>query len=421
MRIEEAVRTDTTFSSIFARTDKQKVIWTLEEHLTQLGDAAPMSLDALLNLNTASWNPLQMLTSSLTHGDRVHLIGNLLFFFSFAPAVEILIANGKRYVVSLVLISLFTGIGSVLLAKVTMNNFITLGLSGIVMGLIGMSAFLMPNARIRTFVWIAFYIRICWIPAWLLAIWFIGFDIYDLITEDLDSGINFMAHAVGGISGYFLAKEWFKDRLEEYQEELDDEIEYQKSERYRFGMLSTFASKNIQNRMANEQHMHHARLQYGEYVQKLHQCVTARKDSDAIVLFLDNYDFYRKSPEIYEQLFAEMRLWPKSRALLCLGRLIIDRQIQDKQYSKAISIAKHCLENNENFVLADPNTVLFFAKECIRRNEYQLAYALVRSSETRYYHESVVKALLQLEIEILERYLDRTEEAKSLRSQTALI
>jgi membrane associated rhomboid family serine protease len=421
LNLLEVVHRDSTFAGIYSTSSHQKAIWALESHLSHIQKTLPLSMDALLNFSPASWNPIKMITSSLTHGDRLHLIGNLLFFFAFAPAVEILIANTKRYLLALLSIALCCGLADSLVSLATLESIPTLGLSGVVMGVIGMSAYLMPHARIRTFVWLAFYMRICWIPAWILALWYIGFDLYDLFSDDRDQGINFLAHVVGGICGYFLAKEWFKERREEFQEELDDEIEFMKSERYRFGIASTFASKRVQDRMANEQWEHHARRKYADYVQKLHEYITAQKDSEAIVLFLENYDFYYKSPEIYEQLFDEMKLWPNSRALLCLGRLVIERMIQDKQYIKAMAIARHCIETNENFVLADPNIVAFFVKECLRQGDYKLAYALVTCSERRYVDKTLVTILLNLEADILDRHLGRHQDAVNIRQQLATL
>ena len=50
--------------------------------------------------------------------------------------------------------------------------------------MIGMSAYLMPNVRIRTFVWILHFARNIHVPAVILAIWYIGWDTYYLLTSE---------------------------------------------------------------------------------------------------------------------------------------------------------------------------------------------------------------------------------------------
>lgn len=52
-----------------------------------------------------SWNPIAMITSSLAHADWFHLLGNLVFFLAFAPALETLIGSKIRYIWIMVSIS----------------------------------------------------------------------------------------------------------------------------------------------------------------------------------------------------------------------------------------------------------------------------------------------------------------------------
>lgn len=89
-----------------------------------------------------------------------------------------------------------------------------------------MAAYLMPNVRIRTFVWFIYFARNIPIPAWILAVWYIGWDMYDLSTSEWLSGVNFLAHVAGGVSGYFIARYFFKARKAETAEEVADEVAY---------------------------------------------------------------------------------------------------------------------------------------------------------------------------------------------------
>ena len=40
------------------------------------------------------------------------------------------------------------------------------------------------------------------VPGWILALWYIGGDVYRLIAQDSHGGVNVLAHVAGGIAGY---------------------------------------------------------------------------------------------------------------------------------------------------------------------------------------------------------------------------
>ena len=79
----------------------------------------------------------------------------------------------------------------------------TLGLSGIVMGVMGLFAYLLPRGKIRCYYWFVVIFGSIAVPAWILAAWFIGTDIFRLFTSDDHAGINVLAHVAGGLTGFF--------------------------------------------------------------------------------------------------------------------------------------------------------------------------------------------------------------------------
>ena len=81
-------------------------------------------------------------------------------------------------------------------------HFSTVGLSGVVTGMIGLFAFLLPHGRIRCYYWFVIFIGSVAVPAWALALWYIGGDIYKLFAYDDHGIVNVMAHVSGGIAGY---------------------------------------------------------------------------------------------------------------------------------------------------------------------------------------------------------------------------
>jgi len=381
-------------------------------HYRDFESRAPRSLDAKLVYDPATPNPLRTITSALSHGDWSHVIGNLIFFFAFAPAVEVLVGNALRYLGLLALIALITD------ATYSVTTFLsgsppipTLGLSGVVMGTIGLSGYLMPNARIRTFVLVL--ARNVYIPAWMLALWYIGWDTYELFANEDNGGINLVAHVSGGVAGYLLGLFWLRDRREEAREELDDEVEYRRSLRAdRFGIMSS--SHSSRARFAEEYRQYHANREFNRFVDEFHRNVVAGRDSEAMELLLKDYDRYRESPEIYEDLFEQMRNWRRGQTFLNLGRIVITLLVQQRKYGRALAVAESCLEVTEAFVLANPLETFALVREAQCQHRYQLAYLLVRDAEARYGDRLDWIQCGLMEVELLSQRLNKREAARAV-------
>lgn len=147
-----------------------------------------------------SYNVVNMLTAAVAHGSWMHLIGNLFFFFAFATSVEAILGSVK-FVVLLVVLALGTHIAYSLAMAGVEDAVPTLGLSGVVMGVIGTFAYLMPTTKIRCFLWFIWIFKVLTIPAWILAFWYIGWDVYALYHTS-DSNVNYIAHVSGGVIGF---------------------------------------------------------------------------------------------------------------------------------------------------------------------------------------------------------------------------
>ena len=186
----------------FNRHDSTRyVTQMLEDELRRYDTLVPDDPDTGLAYFTGSWNPWTMITSSFAHGDWGHIIFNLLFFFAFAATVEVLIGS-IWYLAFIVINSWFIGISGSLAASAAGHHYWTLGLSGIVMGMMGLFAYLLPKGRIRCYYFFIVIFGSIAIPGWILAAWYIGGDILDLITNDDHGVVNVMAHVMGGLGGY---------------------------------------------------------------------------------------------------------------------------------------------------------------------------------------------------------------------------
>jgi membrane associated rhomboid family serine protease len=173
----------------------------LQDELRRYETIVPRDPDHGFAYYTSSWNPWSMLTSAFAHGDWGHIIFNLFFFIAFAATVETLIGS-LMFLASIVSVSIFTGVFSSVSAYATGVHYWTLGLSGVVMGMMGLYTYLLPRGRIRCYYWFIIIFGSVAVPAWALTAWYLGGDVYRLFAHEDNGMVNVMAHVTGGISGY---------------------------------------------------------------------------------------------------------------------------------------------------------------------------------------------------------------------------
>lgn len=329
-----------------------------------------------------SWNPIAMITSSLAHADWFHLLGNMVFFLAFAPALEILIGSKLRYIWIMVFISLVVGVSysiSILIGNA--NPLPTLGLSGVVTGMIGLSAFLMPQARIRVFGWFIAFWKIFYVRAWVLAVIYIGLDTWEMVSADDYHGINIVAHVSGGVAGYLYGYFWLKERREDTREELEQEIEVMKVEQ-KHGKRRSEAFRGkvaSEQRQIEKQQVRDA----DKFMGKVYQCVKTHRDAEAINLLLSKYDLDTPVIEL-EEVYKRVEEWGPSRTQLCLGRLIIHLLDQDKRHGRAFAYIEKCQLVSPQFVLADLSKTLFYARFAIELGKLDIGKNMVVDPEKRY-------------------------------------
>ncbi len=163
---------------------------------------------------TGSWNPIAMVTSSFTHGSWSHIIFNLIFFFAFATTIEVLIGS-YSFIAVIIAISIFSGVFSSMAAGLIGQHYSTLGLSGVVMGMIALFAYLLPSGSIRCYYWFIVIFGSVAVPVWALAFWYIGWDVYNLFANDDNGMVDVMAHVTGGAAGYLYGVAFLRRRRRE--------------------------------------------------------------------------------------------------------------------------------------------------------------------------------------------------------------
>lgn len=352
-----------------------------------------------------SWNPLTMISSSLAHGGYLHLAGNLVFFMAFTPALEVLVGHRWRFISILLFISLVSGISYSLSVIASENALPSLGLSGIVMGMIGLSAFLMPRAKIKVFWWYIFFWKTFYVPAWAVAIAYIGYDFCVLLFADNFHGINIVAHVAGGIAGYGYGYLWLKERREEISEELEAEIEAMQV-RQKQGATSEEAFR-YQRTTASIEKAKQEKLGHDKFMKHVYQCVKTDRNNVAINLLLEKYDTDTPVDEL-EKHFKRIEEWGPSRTMMCFGRLLINVLAEQQRFGRALVYIEKCQKVSPNFVLADFSNTLFFAKHAIDVGKFEIAKNLLVDTRDRYGNlvnhetcEELLHQILKNEIDIV--------------------
>ena len=392
------------YSSTFTRVNYYETLRLFKKHINDFSIYAPINLDGALVYDPSTLNPITMVTSVLSHGSFLHIFFNLVFFLAFAPALEALVGNSWKFLGVFALMILGTNLVYAIAMGSADYPTPTLGLSGIVMGMMGFAASFMPTARIKTF----YYFIVLPTPVWLLSTYFIGWDIYDLYTRTDHGGVNITVHVAGGIIGVLMMF-LFRKRHKEVSDELHDEIEYMKNQRTT--LSDTTATKTEEAIKESQQQFEKNEV---AYMEELHKYIRVNNSSAAISMLLRDYDPIHSTVERYEYLFNQIRQWNTGRAYECMGRLVINLRLEKHQTGVALRLAKTLYDVKGSILLADPEYVLFLAQAAKETHDYKLAYALVYDADKRYWGKVESKSCLLLEIELLHLYLNKSAEALAL-------
>lgn len=141
---------------------------------------------------------MSLISSMFMHGSWMHLLGNMLFLWIFGNNIEDYLGKFK-----FILFYLVCGIGaSFSHILFNWNSMVpVLGASGAVSGIMGAYLVLFPNARVRTLVFILFFITFVDIPAFVfLLVWFA----FQFLSVGI--GIAWLAHVGGFVIGYLFIR-----------------------------------------------------------------------------------------------------------------------------------------------------------------------------------------------------------------------
>jgi membrane associated rhomboid family serine protease len=179
----------------------------------------PKNLTENLHYDPKNMQLKRMITSSFSHGSWSHLIGNLFGFYAFSASVEVIMGS-LLFAPTILFMAIVTSLAySASVAGMDMA-LPTVGLSGIVFGMLALLATIAPFVKIRCLLFLIVFFRILRVPALLLAGWYIGWNIYDMQTIGEKSQINYVAHISGAISGIalgFIYSWWRPNAIKQMQ------------------------------------------------------------------------------------------------------------------------------------------------------------------------------------------------------------
>lgn len=199
----------------FSRTDSDHYLDSvLRDNYADFEIIAPKYLANKLSYKPESWSPTHMLTAAFAHGSWDHVIGNLIFLFAFAATVEAILGY-MFFPIVIAAIALLSHVFYSISVLGISAPPPTIGLSGVVSGIMAMFVFFLPQAKIRCFFWFFIIIKRFSVSAWLFVAIFIGWDVYYLFNDEGSSNINFAAHVGGAIAGYLLGLILFRRQKQE--------------------------------------------------------------------------------------------------------------------------------------------------------------------------------------------------------------
>jgi membrane associated rhomboid family serine protease len=154
----------------------------------------------------AGRNFITILTAMFMHGGWLHIVGNMIYLWAFGPEVEDVMGR-MRYLVFYLLGGLVAS-----LAQVAINPSSTvpsLGASGAIAAVMGGFLIIFPRDRIRTVVFVGWFVTITLIPAIILiGLWFLIqlFGEVGAVVQKQTGGIAYMAHVGGFVFGMASAR-----------------------------------------------------------------------------------------------------------------------------------------------------------------------------------------------------------------------
>jgi membrane associated rhomboid family serine protease len=178
-------------------------------HKVRVGTPFPMGPGLACVIDRDPINIFTPITSMFLHGGWGHLLGNSLFLWVFGKSVEDSMGRFR-----FLFFYFICGIAAAC-AQIAINpesGVPMVGASGAISGVLGAYLVLYPTARVRILFIIIIIIRVIALPAWMVLIWWIGWQIVAGLPEltsvrpDVSAGVAVWAHIGGFFTGALLGR-----------------------------------------------------------------------------------------------------------------------------------------------------------------------------------------------------------------------
>jgi membrane associated rhomboid family serine protease len=154
---------------------------------------------------TAGRHWITLFTAMFLHGGFMHIAGNLVFFWAFAPEIEDAMGHG-RFLVFYLLGGLVAFAAQIAVAPdSTVPN---VGASGAIAAVMGAFFVTYPGDRIKTLLLLGWFVSVVYVPAWVVVgLWMVT-QVLSLGTmaSTQSQGVAYMAHVGGALFGVFCAR-----------------------------------------------------------------------------------------------------------------------------------------------------------------------------------------------------------------------
>ena len=149
-----------------------------------------------------------IVSAMFMHGGWMHIIGNMIFLWSFGPQIE-----GAMGPIRYLIFYLVGGVAAFAaqIAADPTSTIPNLGASGAIAAVMGAFLVLFPRDQIRTLIFAGVFTRVVYLPAILLiGIWFLlqvlSVNMEQAPGEAASGGVAYLAHIGGAIFGAVTAK-----------------------------------------------------------------------------------------------------------------------------------------------------------------------------------------------------------------------
>jgi membrane associated rhomboid family serine protease len=176
-------------------------------HRARIGSGVPLGRDIACLVDNDPINVLTPITSMFLHGGWMHLLGNGLFLWVFGNNVEDSMGR-LRFIVFYLLCGLCAAAAQAAVNPASAVPMV--GASGAISGVLGAYLVLYPRVRVNVLVIIVIFIQIISLPAYLVLLLWIGWQILSGLPQlgalPEAGGTAFFAHIGGFAAGLLLIK-----------------------------------------------------------------------------------------------------------------------------------------------------------------------------------------------------------------------